>query len=343
MEAVLEAINAGVGEYDALIAFNLNHQECRDFSYIDPQLKKTFMVAMLKVGVDESADDSLRTAALTALRYILREKAETSEILTCDRVMSLLKISGLLPPSFLVPADLEAKVNEVLSHGGAFQYPKMEEDESESCLEDEEAEKAKLEDAAKAQGIADSLTPLDTEVAALGEPWEIKYPSALQAEAAKCIVNVITKHERGGAIVDSFNILPPLMLRLKSKTYAKESRFAFLRLLLRMTFERVLKLRLFESGILNILADVLEDCLEEQFHPTRGIDLEECLKVIFSVSIPLGPLEGPREPREDQFLAFKQMIVVFQKLLFLPKEPQYRRVKASVTQVQSFGAVFFCF
>jgi len=70
----------------------------------------------------------------------------------------------------------------------------------------------------------------------------------------------------------------------------------------------------------------------DQAQPAQSIDLEECLKVIFSVSIPLGPLEGPKEPREDQFLAFKQMIVVFQKLLFLPQEPKYRRIKSGVTQ-----------
>jgi len=330
MEKVLEALSGGGDVLGAIVAFNEENKERREFSDVDLVLRKKFMGEMIQLGIRDDLEEPLRSAALTALRFVLRERSETSELLTFERVFKLLLISGIVSPQFSLPENLEEKVQAILSEDDTFKYPSIEDDES--CLEDEEKEKAQKEDNEKALHVAESLPALDKQVEDLGEPWKSPYSPALTAEAAKCIVNVITKHERGGAIIDALNILPHLLLQLKHRVFPKEARFAYLRLLLRMTFERVLKLRLFSSSVLNILADVLDWSLEDIENPAYSGDIEECLKVIFSISIPLGPLEGPKEPREDQYLAFKQMIKTFQSVLFLPKEPRYRRFKASTTQ-----------
>uniref|UniRef100_A0A7S4NUK7 Uncharacterized protein n=1 Tax=Paramoeba aestuarina TaxID=180227 RepID=A0A7S4NUK7_9EUKA len=308
---------------DILTKFNEAHKETRDYSAFPGEDRKAFVKRVSELAINEEHDEQLRTTALLSLRYILRDKAGPSELVALDVVFHILRIAGLIAPDTPLPDDNALKA---LEDASPYRYPSLDD---ESGIEDEEEDKRKAEDLAAAKETADKLPLLDTQVEALGEPWETKTSPILQAEAAKCIINIITRNQQSEAIVGAFNVLPVLLLRLEKNAYPKEARFAYMRLLLRMTFERVLKLRIYKSRVLNILAASLERSMEDIDDTIYSSDIEEILKVIFSVSIPLGPLEGPTPPNDDQYQAFKQMIVCFQKLLFLPKEPKYRRLKAA--------------
>ena len=313
-EKVLEALNQ----------FNETHKETRDYSSFPQEQRKSFVQQVSDLALNKENDEKLRSAALLSLRYILRDKSGPTDLISYEVIFKLLRLSGLVAPDTQLP---EKNVfHEILAQSTPYKYPTSSD---ESGIEDEDEEKAKAEDLEKAKQAAAKLPPLDTQVEALGEPWEVEGSDIIQAEASKCIVNIITRHERSEAIVSAFNVLPVLLLRLHRNAYPKEARFAYMRLLLRMTFERVLKLRIYQSRILNTLAESLERSMEDIDDPVYSIDIEEILKVVFSVSIPLGPLEGPTPPSDEQYQAFKQMIVCFQKLLFLPKEPKYRRLKAA--------------
>ena len=329
MDPVLDLVNSSSPPeklLEALQQFTEAHKETRDFSTFPQDQRKSFVAQVAEVALKKDNEEKLRVAALLALRYILRDKSGPTDLISYEVIFKLLRLAGLVSPDTELPDDMENVIHEILTENSPYKYPTPAD---ESGIEDEDEEKAKAADLEKAKETAAKLPPLDTQIEALGEPWEIDGSAALQAEAAKCIVNVITRHERSEAIVSAFNVLPVLLLRLGRNAFPKEARFAYMRLLLRMTFERILKLRIYKSRILNILAENLERSMDDIDDPVYSIDIEEILKVVFSVSIPLGPLEGPTPPDDDQYQAFKQMIVCFQKLLFLPKEVKYRRLKAA--------------
>mmetsp|Transcript_20868 Transcript_20868/g.28785 ORF Transcript_20868/g.28785 Transcript_20868/m.28785 type:complete len:501 (+) Transcript_20868:64-1566(+) len=326
MEAVLDTISSEGNVLEALKKFNGDFKEKSNFSDIAEDLKQKFVAVISDLALDDKTEETIRELALTSLRYTFRDRSGSASIIPYEKIFRLLQIASLVPPDSKIPENLDSIVEEILTRSGTFKYPQPSD---ESGIEDEELDRAKKEDTQKANEYAQKLPPLDGLVKELGDPWVSPYKPTLQAEAAKCIVNIITRHERTEAIVEAFNVLPCLLLHLKHQSFPKDSRFPFLRLLLRMTFERVLKFRLFSSSVLNILADLLDRSLEDIDHPIYTHDIEECLKVIFSVSIPLGPLEGPTLPTEEQYQGFKQMIKAFQILLFLPKEPRYRRLKSA--------------
>jgi hypothetical protein len=334
MDPVLDLVSTSGSSPEALLEaltkFNEQHKETKDYSSFPNDQRKAFVNQVAELALNVEMDEKVRSAALVSLRYILRDKSGPPDLVSYNIIFNLLRLAALVPPQTEIPANMENVIQEILEQNKSpFKYPTPSTDES--GIEDEDEEKAKKEDLEKAKETADKLPSLDSQVEALGEPWEVTHSPILQAEASKCIVNVITRHERSEAIVEAFNVLPILLLRLQRNAHPKEARFAYMRLLLRMTFERVLKLRLFKSRVLNVLAECLERSMDDIDDPVYSVDIEEILKVVFSVSIPLGPLEGPTPPNDDQYQAFKQMIVCFQKLLFLPKEPKYRRLKASTT------------
>ena len=224
---------------------------------------------------DESLSDGVRIQAAEVLKVILRDKVAIQKVVTFENVITMLQMASLFPPDYKSDPALSEALEKKLANQSAFKYPTVVDEYND---EDDERE-LKEKDAVEAATEAAQLPKLDDEVLAFGPPVPGKESAPLQAEVAKCLVNIITRDRRGETMIEALGVLPRLLWRLGDKNHPSQLRFPMLRMLLRMSFERVAKLRLHESKVLNTLADVLEICTGDLENTDHFVDLVECLKV----------------------------------------------------------------
>jgi hypothetical protein len=147
----------------------------------------------------------------------------------------------------------------------------------------------------------------------------------LVVEARKCLVNLVVLHTAFRAKITSASL--DLLLRLKKESDAVLC-FPLARLLFTCIEKEEIK-PLIESGSLDILAEILENNLRSLDLPSMRDYTVEILKLVVKLTMHLGPLESPPnpEPTVTERRAWKQLAPLFQRIMQLSDEPEYRGIK----------------